>query len=206
MKAIFNRYCKKYDAWYDKNKFAYLSELKALKKAVPRIGRGLEIGVGTGRFAGPLGITLGIDPSYNMIEIARQRGVNVRWGFGEDLPFLDSSFDYAAIIISLCFVKDPLQVLQETRRVLNSAGKIILGIIDKESLLGKSYRRKKSIFYKKANFFSVKEVIDLLNKAGFYKFSYYQTLFTSLDKIKNIEQPEKGFGKGSFAVIRAVKK
>ena len=88
---IFDRYYKKYDIWYDRNKFAYLSELEAIKKVIPSVGRGLEIGVGTGRFAAALNITIGIDPSHNMIEIASRRGVNVRWGFGEDLPFLEFS-------------------------------------------------------------------------------------------------------------------
>jgi len=40
-----------YDKWYDDNKFAYLSELEVLKRVMPKKGGGLEIGVGTGRFA-----------------------------------------------------------------------------------------------------------------------------------------------------------
>jgi len=69
---------KKYDAWYDTNKFAYLSELEALRKVLPEVGRGLEIDVGTGRFAVPLGIDIGIDSSKRMIEIAKERGASVR--------------------------------------------------------------------------------------------------------------------------------
>jgi len=202
---IFDRYYKKYDAWYEKNKFAYFSELEALKRVIPKQERGLEIGVGTGRFAVPLNITLGIDPSHNMIEIASQRGVNVRWGFGEDLPFLESSFDYIAIIITICFVDDPLKVLKEARRILKRDGELILGIIDKDSFLGKFYQKKKSIFYKSAHFFSVRELVNLLKESGFDKFSYYQTLFTFPDKIKSIERSRKGFGKGGFVVIRAKK-
>ena len=158
---IFDRYYTKYDTWYDTHKFAYLSELEVLKKVMPKTGRGLEIGVGTGRFAAPLNITIGIDPSYNMLEIASRRDVNVRWGFGEDLPFLENSFDYVAIIITLCFVDDPLKVLQESRRVLKNDGELILGIIDKNSFLGKFYQKKKSIFYKNAYFFKVEEVVNL---------------------------------------------
>jgi len=63
MSDIFDKYYKKYDAWYEKNKFAYLSEIGALKKVVPNKGEGLEIGVGTGRFASRLGIKYGADPS-----------------------------------------------------------------------------------------------------------------------------------------------
>jgi hypothetical protein len=40
MSDIFDRYYKKFDAWYDRNKFAYLSEIKALKKVVPKKGQG----------------------------------------------------------------------------------------------------------------------------------------------------------------------
>ena len=71
MKTIFDRYYKKYDAWYDRNKFAYLSELEAIKKVLPKKGKGLEIGVGTGRFANSLGIECGIDSLKNMLTIAK---------------------------------------------------------------------------------------------------------------------------------------
>ena len=203
---IFDRYYQRYDTWYDKNKFAYLSELEAIKKVLPKRGKGLEIGVGTGRFAYALGITTGIDPSKNMIRIARKRGVDARLGSGERLPFKTSTFDYIAIIITICFVKDPQSVLKEARRVLKKNAKIIIGIIDKNSFLGKFYQKKKGVFYKQANFFSVKEVKDLLKATGFSRFSYYQTLFKSLNKINLIEKPQKGFGKGGFVVVSAIKR
>ena len=202
---IFDRYHNKYDAWYDKNKFPYLSELEAIKKVLPKSGKGLEIGVGTGRFAAPLRIAFGIDPARNMLNVAKQRGVDARLGSGECLPFRKSTLDYVAIIITLCFVKDPQKVLTEARRVLKRHGKIIIGIIDKDSFLGKFYQKKKSVFYKGANFFSVKEVIDLLGIVGFSKFYYYQTVFKLLDEIDSTEKPQKGFGKGGFIVISAKK-
>jgi len=77
---IFDKYYKKYDLWYERNRFAYLSELEAIKKVLPKKGKGLEIGVGTARFAKPLGIKYGIDPSKKMLEIAKKKGVNVRLG------------------------------------------------------------------------------------------------------------------------------
>lgn len=204
--SVFDRYYKKYDSWYDKNKFAYLSELETVRKVIPKHGKGLEIGVGTGRFAGPLNISMGIDFSKGMLEIAAQRGVNVRWGFAEDLPFLDATFDYAAIIITLCFVNDPLKVLKEAGRILKRNGKIIIGIIDKDSFLGRYYRKKKSLFYKEANFFGVKELADLLEEAGFNKFSCCQTLFHLPEETSSIEKIKKGFGKGGFVVVSAKKR
>ncbi len=202
---IFNHYHKKYDAWYDKNKFAYLSELEAVKKVLPKRGKGLEIGVGTGRFAAPLGITTGIDSSKNMIRIAQKRGVDARLGFGERLPFRSSSFDYVAIIITLCFVRDPQKVLKESRRVLKKNGKLIIGIIDKDNFLGKFYQKKKGVFYKQANFFNVRELTDLIKTTGFSRFCYYQILFNFPNKINSVERPQKGFGKGGFVVINAKK-
>ena len=205
MKSVFDRYYKRYDSWYDKNKFAYLSELEVIKKVLPKKGKGLEIGVGTGRFAAPLGIKYGIDPSKRMLEIAKKRGVDVRLGYGEKLPFKNSTFDYVAIIITLCFVRDPVRVLSEARRVLRKNGKIIIGIIDKESFLGKFYQRKKSVFYKQADFFGIQELADLLKIIGFNRISYYQTIYKLPDKINSIQKVKKGFGSGGFVVISAYK-
>jgi len=202
---IFDRYYKKYDAWYDKNKFAYLSELKAIRKVLPKKGKGLEVGVGTGRFAQALGIESGIDPSKNMIEIARERGVNVKLGYGERLPFKNATFDYEAVIITICFTKNPEKVLKEAYRVLKKKGKIIIGIVDKDSFLGKFYQKKKSAFYKEASFFGIKEITDLLENTGFSKFSYYQTLYNFPDRIKSVQKPQKGFGRGGFVVIAGEK-
>jgi len=205
MSSIFDKYYEKYDAWYDKNEFAYLSELKAIRKVLPKKGKGLEIGVGTGRFAQALGIESGIDPSKNMIKIARKRGINVKLGYGERLPFKNATFDYAAVIITICFTKNPKKVLKEACRVLKKKGKIIIGIVDKDSFLGKFYQKKKSPFYKKANFFNVKELTELLKKPDFSKFSYYQTLYKLPGEIKLAQRPRKGFGQGGFVVISGEK-
>ena len=202
---IFDRYCKKYDAWYGRNKFAYLSELEAIREVLPKEGRGLEVGVGTGRFAQALDIAMGIDPSKKMIDIAAERGVAARWGVGENLPFFENSFDYVAIIITLCFVQNPQKVLSEARRVLKKTGKIILGIVDKDSFLGEFYRRKKSVFYKQANFFSIKDISELLKAGGFNRIIYRQTLFNYPNRLNSIEKPRKGFGKGGFVVAAAEK-
>ena len=206
MSDVFGRNYKKYDAWYDKNRFAFLSELEAVKKALPSGKRGLEIGVGTGRFAASLGITMGIDPSRNMLEIAQGRGVNVRLGSGEYIPFLNDAFDYAAIIITLCFVKDFKKVIGEAARVIKKGGKIIIGIVDKTSFLGRFYQRKKSVFYKQARFLTVAEVTDSLREAGFVSFSYYQTISVLPGKMNSVEKPKKGFGKCGFVVISGIKR
>ncbi len=204
MSNIFDRHWKRYDAWYDKHKFAYLSEIAAIKKVLPEKRKGLEIGVGTGRFAELLGVEHGIDPSEKMLEIAKSRGVKTYVGKGESLPFKDDEFDFVLIVITLCFVDNPSQVIKESRRVLKSNGKLIIGIVDRDSHLGKFYQKEKKQghkFYKKANFYSTSEVIKLLKKHGFNRIVTFQTIFQPLEKIKEIKQPKESFGKGGFVVI-----
>ena len=205
MSDFFDKHYQEYDAWYERNKWAYLSELEAVKKVLPEKRYGLEIGVGSGRFAALLGITVGIDPSKKMVELARERGVDARLGVGEKLLFKNSTFDYVAIIVALCFVKDPEKVIDESARVLKPEGEIIIGIIDKESSLGRFYQKKGSIFYGHARFFDIEEIMRMLRSSGFSDFSYYQTIFDHPDKLTTIEEPQEGFGKGGFVVLNAVK-
>lgn len=207
MKNVFDRLYRRYDAWYDLHKYAYLSELEAVKKALPQKGRGLEIGVGTGRFAAPLGIKMSVDPSLKMIALARKRGVNARIGRGEDLPFKKASFDYAAIIVTLCFVKNPIKVLAEAYRILKPGGVLILGVIEKDSFWGRLCQKKRSVFYKNARFFKKKELLRLLKNAGLTDFKAYWTLSQPPDKMTHIEIPKiKRTRKSSFLVIRCQKK
>ena len=73
---------KEYDAWYDRHPALYRTELAALQRVVPS-GMGLEIGVGTGRFAAPLGVGFGLDPAIRMLRLAKERGLLVARGRGE---------------------------------------------------------------------------------------------------------------------------
>ena len=73
----FIRHHRRYDDWFERHRAAYLSELLAVRTLLPWKGRGLEIGVGTGRFASPLGVEFGIDPAAEMLDYAEARGVRV---------------------------------------------------------------------------------------------------------------------------------
>ena len=204
---IFDTYVEEYDNWYERNRFVYLSELEALKCVVPKGSRGIEIGVGTGRFAQPLGVSIGLDPSMNMLRIAKKRGIEAILGKAENLPFADKKFDFVLVINMLCFVNDLVQVIIEARRVLKNRGKIIIGLIERDSFLGKSYqsRKKKSRFYKEANLRSGREIVELLQNYHFTGVSTFQAIFRSFEKVKTIERPKKGFGKGGFTVVCAEK-
>ncbi len=58
----FDRTWNDYDQWFNEHQALYETELAALRLAVPT-GAGLEIGVGTGRFAAPLRVRYGLDPA-----------------------------------------------------------------------------------------------------------------------------------------------
>lgn len=202
MKSAFNKNATEYDIWFDNNSDLYQAELQALRFFIPEKKNGIEIGVGTGRFAVPLGISIGVEPAHQMAELARQRGIDVVEGIAEALPFADSSFDFAIMVTVVCFLDDVLQALREAFRILKSDGLLIVGFIDRESELGFKYNQKKahSMFYRDATFYSVNELETLLAKAGFSDFSYRQTLLPDGYSVKD------GYGSGGFVVVCAHKK
>jgi len=202
----FEKHSSRYEHWFDENKYVYESELQAVKEQLPESNNGIEIGIGSGRFAAPLGIRLGIEPSARMREIARQRKIEALDGIAEKLPFDDARFDFALMVTTICFVDDLDEAFSEAKRVLKPGGPLIIGFIDKKSPVGKIYQQHKneSLFYRPATFYSVDEVLSHLQKAGFNHFNFTQTIFHHLADVKTIEPVKKGYGEGSFVVIRAV--
>jgi len=201
--SIFDAYTDEYEEWFNRNASTYLSELELLRMAIPKSGQGLEVGVGTGRFAAPLGVDLGIDPSENMLQVAKSRGIEVLLGRGEQIPFKDAVLDYVLIMVTICFVDEPNRIVEESRRAIKKDGRIIIGIIDRDSWLGKLYlaRKSKSKFYREARFFSAGEVIELLKNNNFKDIKVYQTIFGNPAKLEMIQHHKEGCGEGGFAVI-----
>ncbi len=203
----FDTFAQKYDEWFDKNRFIYESELQAIKELLPKIQNGIEVGVGSGRFAMALKIKLGLDPSMEMGKIAQKRGIRVVKGVAESLPFADSQFDLVLMVTTICFLDDVEKALKEAYRVLKLKGHIVIGFIDAESPIGKYYDQHKaeSTFYNEAKFFSVKEVITYLKKAYFKNLQFRQTLFQPLNQITHLEPIKEGYGEGSFIVVSGIK-
>jgi SAM-dependent methyltransferase len=205
---IFEKHAAEYDKWFEENEAVYKSEIRALKDVVPRKGFGLEVGVGTGRFAAPLGIRIGVEPTRAMADMARKRGIIVHEARAEVLPFDDESFDFVLMVTIICFLEAPLLALEEAKRVLKPGGLIIIGMIDRNSPLGKDYDRRKltSRFYKYANFRSADQVLNWLKGLDFDCIAIRQTIFRNRKEIDSIEPSEVGHGKGAFVAIAAKKK
>lgn len=197
----------RYEAWFSRHRTAYWSELLAVRALLPWTGLGLEIGVGTGRFAAPLGIRVGLDPSSKMLSYAVARGITVVRAAAEAMPFRDACFDYALNVTTICFLNDIKIAMAETYRVLKPAGQLIIGFIDRTSTLGKQYQAHKAenVFYQPATFFSAEEVAGLLKESGFSEQIWGQTLSPSLNQNHEPEPVRPGSGQGAFLVVRATK-
>ncbi len=203
----FEKYYEKYEYWFVNNNYAYESELVAIKDILPDFNDAVEIGVGSGRFAAPLGIKKGLEPSGKMADIAQKRGISVTEGAAEDMPFDDGSFDLVLMVTTLCFLDDVDKAFGEVYRILKPGGYFINGFVDRDSRLGRIYQKikNKNVFYRLADFYSVEEVKTILKRSGFKDFSYRQTIFKDLGDIKEVEKSINGYGSGSFVVVSARK-
>ena len=58
----FEKFTRQYEDWFEEHSYVYESELKAVRMLLPEYQNGVEIGVGSGRFAVPLG---GLKEAWN---------------------------------------------------------------------------------------------------------------------------------------------
>ena len=204
----FDQHAEEYEEWFDRNPYVYRSELEAVAHFIPANAEGLEIGVGSGKFAAPLGITYGVEPSNRMRRLAESRGIRVLEGVAENLPFPDARFDFALMVTTICFLDNAAGAFRETARVLRARGVFMIGFVDRDSPLGLIYqqRRESNRFYRQATFYGAAEVIDLLRQNGFEQPQAVQTVFGQMEEIRSVQSFKNGHGQGGFVVIRAKKK
>ena len=163
---VFDRLAERYDRWYEEEgKKLFEKEVCILRRAIGNFKKGVEIGVGSGRFAGALCIGLGVDPSLNMLRIAKSREIKVILGTGEAIPLKSNTFDLVLIAFTICFVKDPYRVIREARRILQKGGRLVIALIPSDSSLGRTYKKmgeEGHPIYREARFLSEKELREIL--------------------------------------------
>ena len=203
----FNQHADNYDNWFNVNKCVFQSELNALRKAFSVTENVIEVGIGSGIFAAPLGIKEGVDPSKAMREKAKKRDVRVMDAVAENLPYADNSKNGILMVTTICFVDDIYKSFQEVHRVLKNDAYFIIGFVDKNSPIGKYYLEQKdeNVFYKDAIFFGTEELYKILKDTGFKINNTYQTVFGKIDKINKVQNVLVGYLEGSFTVIKAQK-
>ncbi len=179
--AIFDRYANKYDEWFEseEGKVVKRLELALLEKFIlPKEGKTLcEVGIGTGLFAMEFrkkGMEVcGIDPSEEMLKIAKERGFDVKKGSGENIPFEDNRFDVVLAMTSIEFSKDPKRFVKEMKRVAKPGGVVIVAALNLLSLYGIE-RRIRGLFEK-----------NVFTDAHFY--TYWELKNLLQDELKNTE-------------------
>jgi ubiquinone/menaquinone biosynthesis C-methylase UbiE len=167
---VFEEYAEDYDRWFDEHRNEYHSELACIQQVLPAPdSRSIEVGVGSGRFAAPLGVTRGVEPSRALCRMARQRGIEVIRGRVEALPIRDKSCSSVLLVTVICFIDDPVPAFRELRRILLPGGFLIVAYIEREGHIHRKYllEEGKGRFLSRARFYSQKEVRTFLEETGF---------------------------------------
>ncbi|HYW27832.1 MAG TPA: methyltransferase domain-containing protein [Terriglobales bacterium] len=135
---FFDVFASGYDDWF--NGLHRRVAARLVELATPRPGEScLDVGCGTGlvthglaQAVGRDGQVVGVDVSEGMLSVARARALpNTtfhRAAAEPHLPFRDATFDLVALCDSLAYLGDPAHSLEEARRVLRSAGRIVVAL------------------------------------------------------------------------------
>jgi SAM-dependent methyltransferase len=162
-----------YESWYettgrraDRLEKPLLERLLASFSQVDTI---LEVGFGTGHFTrwfGEQGLrAVGLDLSLPMLaEAVRLGSPPCMRGDALALPFCSGAFDLVALITILEFVPDPNQALMEALRVAQQG--LILGVLNRQSLLGWRLKREGGPIWEAACFFTPVELACLVQRAA----------------------------------------
>lgn len=229
---IFDEYAQEYDSWFLKNTNVLESEVLLLKHFLMEPGRTLSVGCGSGLFEHVLrerhGIDIreGVEPAERFAAVAGKRGLTVKIGHAEELPYADGEFDTVLQNGTPGYVENLEKAFREAHRVLKSGGRIVVADVPAESSYGLLYQLASKVgswedpsmkavapanpypleFAAAAKWRPTEEKTRLLRAAGFTDIEYAQTL-TRHPKFSNdlVERPVEGFDRGDYVAIRATK-
>jgi ubiquinone/menaquinone biosynthesis C-methylase UbiE len=223
----------KYDSWFLSNQYVLESEVLLIKYMLePNPGRTLSVGCGSGLFEFILRTRYGIkiedcvEPSPDMAKVAEARGLRVKIGVAETLPFSDGEFDTVLLNGVLDYVTDDVKAVKEAYRVLKSGGHIIVADVIAEGSYGLLYKLAETLggwdnpyiarvkppspysieYVRQAKWHSVEEIMNLLRNVGFVIVKVAQTL-TKHPKYSNneIEYPVDGYDRGDYVAFKGWK-
>ncbi len=164
---------RRYEAWYaGKGQRAEILEKEVLGRMldrIPNVSSVLEVGCGTGHFTRWLadrGLeAVGLDVSEPMLNEARRLGGPMYLpGDAHSLPIADRSYDVTALITTLEFLPDPARALAEAVRVARLG--VLLGVLNRWSLLTLRYRLSGKDMWRSARFFGPGELAGLVRQAA----------------------------------------
>lgn len=230
----FDKYAGMYDTWFMNNRNVLYSELKLVAHFLKEsTGSLLSVGCGSGLFEYLLdkeyGIRIleGIEPSKDMAEIARKRGMNVTVGTAEEADFGHKRFDTILFNGTPSYITDLQKAFLKAYAALKPNGRIVAIDVPKESSYALLYNLAKAVetwdhpllkevhphdpypieLVKLATWRTTAEKVDMLTKAGFSDIQFAQTLTKHPIYSNNaIEEPIEGFDCGDYVAICATKK
>jgi SAM-dependent methyltransferase len=229
---LFDEYAEEYDSWFLKNTNVLESEVLLLKHFLVNPGRTLSVGCGSGLFEHILrerhGIDIreGVEPAVRFAKIAEKRGMKVKIGHAEDLPFGSGEFDTVLQNGTPGYIENLEKAFLEANRVLKSGGRIVVADVPAESSYGLLYRLAARVgswddpvmkglaplhpypleFASAAHWRPTEAKASLLLAVGFKGIEYAQTL-TRHPRYSNdlVERPVEGFDRGDYVAISAKK-
>lgn len=233
MKAKFDGLANEYDQWFMENENLYLTELSVVEKALADVNtdRTLSVGCGSGLFEVSLKdkgivVTDGLEPSEDMAEIARKRGLDVIIGVIETAELEDEAYDCIYLNGSSSYIEDLDQAYKTVYKALKPGGHIVVIDVPKESPYGIIYEfvghagtydldAFKGILppspypidlVSTFTLTTTPEKRDILENVGFKDFKFYQALTQSpVYSNDSVEGAIDGYDKGSYVAIVAQK-
>jgi len=210
IKNVFVEDVGRYDKWFDsrKGRLIFEMELACFRALMAGAARPwLEVGVGTGRFASALGADEGVDASDAALLYAARRGIDVRLGRAEKLPYPSRRFGAVLMAFTLCFLDDPERAFLECGRVLKKDARAVVGLLPRDGPWGRFYSTrgaKGHRFYSRAVFRSPRQVSELAESAGFHPEGGMSGLFESPQGVgESFAPPRQGvFGDAGFVAMR----
>jgi ubiquinone/menaquinone biosynthesis C-methylase UbiE len=135
LRGAYNQIADKYEkrVWFDQHILGVRRQRKQLMSQAR--GKILDVACGTGLnfpFFQPGSEITAVDLSQQMLDMARQKAADLKLNIqthvmdAERLEFADGSFDTVTSSLSTCTFPDPIQALQEMKRVCRTGGLILL--------------------------------------------------------------------------------
>jgi SAM-dependent methyltransferase len=128
----------------------------------------------------------GIEPNKRCHKFLKERGIDYVGDFFPLRKGIEEKFDCIFILNTLEHMREPLHILKEVKKLLKPYGIIYISVPCISALVNRIMHEKAGIFggYSHIQFFSVKTLSLLLEKAGFEVLEY-DTVITEIGVIKN---------------------
>jgi ubiquinone/menaquinone biosynthesis C-methylase UbiE len=183
-----------YDASNGRDYYSHICD--GVISALPKNGKLLDIGCGTGLFMQRYLKTgreaIGIDISQGMIRRAKTRRVSdVALGTAEVLPFRNESFDAVSSLLAFSYFQHPESMLEESFRVLKPGGSLSICTLGRNiftSMVPAAYRigeklnvKRVGMAYFSEHYYKEEEIKKLLEDVGFVDTNVFRRSFAHVD-------------------------